>query len=65
MKVGLVNKMKRLLRFLKDDEGVAGIEYGLIAAFIAALIAVVIVVTVATTVVKRLEKRPGGGARSG
>ncbi len=65
MKVGLVNKMKRLLRFLKDEEGVAGIEYGLIAAFIAALIAVVIVVTVATIVVKRLEKRPGGGARSG
>ncbi len=51
--------MKKLLRFLKDEEGATEIEYGLIAA----LIAVVIVVTVATIVVKRLEKRPGGGAR--
>jgi Flp pilus assembly pilin Flp len=55
--------MKKLLRFLKDEEGATEIEYGLIAALIAALIAVVIVVTVATIVVKRLEKRPGGGAR--
>ncbi len=34
--------MKRLLRFLKDEEGVTAIEYGLIAA----LIAVVIIVAV-------------------
>ena len=61
--MGVISKVKRLLRFLKDEEGVAGIEYGLIAAFIAALIAVAIIVTVATIVVKRLEKRPGGGAR--
>ena len=55
--------MKKLLRFLKDEEGVAGIEYGLIAAFIAALITIVIMVTVATIVTKKLGKKPGGGAR--
>ncbi len=58
---GLVNKMKRLLRFLKDEEGVAEIEYGMIAA----LITIVIIVAVATIVAKRLRKRPGDGARSG
>jgi pilus assembly protein Flp/PilA len=35
-------KMKKLLRFLKDEDGVTAIEYGLIAA----LIAVVIIVAV-------------------
>jgi pilus assembly protein Flp/PilA len=35
-------KMKKLIRFLKDEEGVTAIEYGLIAA----LIAVVIIVAV-------------------
>ncbi|MEJ2070993.1 MAG: Flp family type IVb pilin [Syntrophobacterales bacterium] len=34
--------MKKLMRFLKDEEGVTAIEYGLIAA----LIAVVIIATV-------------------
>ncbi len=34
--------MKKLLRFLKDEDGVTAIEYGLIAA----LIAVVIIVAV-------------------
>ena len=34
--------MKKLMRFLKDDEGVTAIEYGLISA----LIAVVIIVAV-------------------
>jgi len=34
--------MKKLLRFIKDEEGVTSIEYGLIAA----LIAIVIVVAV-------------------
>ncbi len=34
--------MKKLMRFLKDEDGVTAIEYGLIAA----LIAVVIVVAV-------------------
>ena len=61
--MGVINKMKRLLRFLKDEEGVAGIEYGLIAAFIAALITIVIMVAVATIVAKKLGKRPEGGAR--
>ena len=46
--------MKRLLRFLKDEEGVAGIEYGLIVA----LITIVIMVAVATIVAKKLGKRP-------
>ncbi len=50
--------MKRLLRFLKDEEGVAGIEHGLIAAFIAALITIVIMVAVATIVAKKFGKRP-------
>ena len=36
--------MKKLFRFLKEEEGVTAIEYGLIAA----LIAIAIVVTVTT-----------------
>jgi pilus assembly protein Flp/PilA len=28
-------KMKKLIRFLKDEDGVTAIEYGLIAAIIA------------------------------
>ncbi len=31
-------KMKKILRFLKEEEGVTAIEYGLIAALIAVLI---------------------------
>jgi pilus assembly protein Flp/PilA len=31
-------KMNKLMRFLKDEEGVAAIEYGLIAALIAIVI---------------------------
>ncbi len=30
--------MKKLIRFLKDEEGVTAIEYGLIAALIAVVI---------------------------
>ncbi len=52
--------MKRLLRFLKDEKGVAEIEYGLIAA----LITIVIILAVATIVEKMLGKRPGDGERS-
>lgn len=37
--------MEKLLRFLKDEEGVTAIEYGLIAA----LIAVVIIAAVTAT----------------
>jgi pilus assembly protein Flp/PilA len=33
-----VKKMKRLIRFLKEEEGVTAIEYGLIAALIAVAI---------------------------
>jgi pilus assembly protein Flp/PilA len=38
-------KMKRLMRFLKDEEGVTAIEYGLIAALIA--VAIIAVLTTA------------------
>ncbi len=55
--------MKRLLRFIKDEKGVAEIEYGLIAAFIAALITIVIMAAVATIVAKKLGKKPEGGSR--
>jgi Flp pilus assembly pilin Flp len=55
--MGVINKMKRLLRFLKDEEGFAEIEDGLIAALIAGLISVVIIVAVAIIVIKRLEKK--------
>ncbi len=37
---GGVIKMKKLLRFLKDEEGVTSIEYGLIAALLAVAIIV-------------------------
>ena len=47
--------MKRVLRFIKDEEGVAGVEDGLMAG----LISIVIIVVVATIVVKRLEKKWG------
>ena len=49
--------MKMLLRFSKDEEGVAGIEDGLIAALIAGLVSVVVMVAVATIVIRRLEKK--------
>ena len=49
--------MKRVLRFIKDEEGVAGVEDGLMAALIAGLISIVIMVVVATIIVKRLEKK--------
>ncbi len=35
---GRIIKMKKFLRFLKEEEGVTAIEYGLIAALIAVLI---------------------------
>jgi len=34
--------MKKLIKFLKDEEGVSAIEYGLIAAAIAAVIILVV-----------------------
>ena len=37
--------MKKFMRFLKDDEGVTAIEYGLIAALIA-----VVIITAVTAV---------------
>ena len=58
-----MNKMKKLLRFLKDEEGVTGAEYGLMAALIAALITIVIIVAVATIAAKMLGKKPGSGTR--
>jgi pilus assembly protein Flp/PilA len=37
--------MKKLMRFLKDEEGVTAIEYGLIAALIA--VAIIVALTTA------------------
>ncbi len=58
--------MKKLMRFLKDEDGVTAIEYGLIAA----LIAVVIIVAVSAvgisltgifnTVSTKLDSAAGG-----
>ena len=42
--------MKKFMRFLKDDEGVTAIEYGLIAALIAVTI-IAIVTTVGGSLV--------------
>jgi pilus assembly protein Flp/PilA len=42
--------MKKLIRFLKDDEGVTAIEYGLIAALIA-----VVIITAVTLTGEQLE----------
>ncbi len=63
---GGVIKMKKLMRFLKDEDGVTAIEYGLIAA----LIAVVIIVAVSavglsldrifTTISEKLDSAAGG-----
>ena len=58
--------MKKILRFLKDEEGVTAIEYGLIAALIAVLI-----VAAVTAIGLKLQGTfetirdalpPGGGA---
>ncbi len=49
--------MKMLLRFSKDEEGVAGVEDGLMAALIAGLVSVVVMVAVAIIVIRRLEKK--------
>ena len=59
--------MEKLIRFLKDEDGVTAIEYGLIAA----LIAVVIIVAVSLvgnelsntfdTVGQNLQSASGGG----
>ncbi len=38
-------KMKKLIRFLKDEDGVTAIEYGLIAAFIAVAVGTIVAVT--------------------
>ncbi len=58
--------MKKLMRFLKDEDGVTAIEYGLIAA----LIAVVIIVAVSAvgvslsgifnTISTKLDSAAGG-----
>ena len=44
--------MKRLMRFLRDEEGVTALEYGLIAALIACFI--IIAVTTAGQVVAQV-----------
>lgn len=56
--------MKRLVRFLKDDQGVTAIEYGLIAAGIGIAISAVVwlvggeLVTLFTTVDTKLSNPP-------
>ncbi len=60
--------MKKLMTFLKDEEGVTAIEYGLIAALIA--IVIVIAVTLVgvslnglfTTVSSELQTAAGAGS---
>ena len=47
--------MKKLMRFLKDDEGVTAIEYGLIAALIG--VAIVVTVTSVGTALNTLFTR--------
>ncbi len=44
--------MKKLMRFLKDEEGVTAIEYGLIAALIA--IVIIVAVTLVGTSLNRI-----------
>ena len=39
------SKMKKLLRFLKDEDGVTAIEYGLIAALIAVAVGTIAAMT--------------------
>jgi pilus assembly protein Flp/PilA len=56
--------MEKLLRFVKDDEGVTAIEYGLIAAGIGIAISAVVwlvgteLVTLFTTVDTKLSNPP-------
>ena len=47
--------MKRLMRFLKDEEGVTAIEYGLIAALIA--VAIIAALTTAGDALQRIFGR--------
>ncbi len=44
--------MKKLMRFLKDEDGVTAIEYGLIAALIA--IVIIVAVTLVGTSLNRI-----------
>ncbi len=44
--------MKKLMRFLKDEEGVTAIEYGLIAALIA--IVIIVAVTLVGTILNNI-----------
>lgn len=60
--------MERLIRFLKDEDGVTAIEYGLIAALIAVVI-IVAVTLVGTelsdtfdTIGQNLQSAGGGGS---
>lgn len=47
--------MKTLMRFLRDEEGVTAMEYGLIAALIAVVI--ILAVTAAGTAVRDVFQR--------
>ncbi len=60
--------MKKLLRFLKDEDGVTAIEYGLIAALIAIVIVVAVTLVgvslngLFTTVASELQTAAGAGS---
>ena len=57
--------MEKLVRFIKDEEGVTAVEYGLIAALIALVIigAVVLLGTnLSNTFNSVADHIPGGGA---
>ncbi len=60
--------MKKLLRFLKDEDGVTAIEYGLIAALIAIVIVVAVTLVgvslngLFTTVSSELQIAAGAGS---
>jgi pilus assembly protein Flp/PilA len=58
--------MKRFLMFLKDEEGAAAVEYGILVAAIAATIVILVYqvgdkVKAAFDTVKTQMENPGGG----
>ena len=53
--IKMENLKKKLMQFLKDEEGVTAIEYGLIAALIA--IAIIVAVTLVGTNLNGLFNR--------
>jgi pilus assembly protein Flp/PilA len=54
--------MEKLVRFLKDEEGVTAIEYGLIAALIA--VTIIVVLTATGDALQRIFGRVSTGLNS-